>query len=555
MIDWIKNIFSSNDLKDLNGEGTASDKELEKIIGKHKSKSKDKLSRAFSAIKNGLEEQKKRREDALEAKSESYGETTTEGIAKARRKKMIGWAWRGLGVTLLMIILTAFYRVVTGDVPASPVPEETEKILDGIDTEDADYFQSRTSALISQLAGEVKKLREENEEKDAAAREALLVEAKKSEKLQEEIDALKTQTKEREMNQTQKDDILALVNDKFEALKETFTSDSSRPTPGVASHKIKPLPRAGSNEQDILVDPQTPMAQEPLTPEEEVELKEKVKEGSEALRQQQIYEDITITTLEVDGSIQDAQLDSDAEKEQPPLHIMTGFAKGILITGVDAPTFSAGQSNPVPIVISLNTNEVIANGYDADIRDCMLIGQAFGNMNTIRAEIEVTRISCNVEIDGQMHKIEDNVKGWVYDENGIHGLQGRLVDSSGKLITRELSVGFLEGVATAFSTPNTTIQPVQGMTSQIFENNSLKDASYRGLASGTNTALSGLAEYYKKLLDGAYPFVSVRAGRPITVLFKGGESIKLTEYTRIDVNRDKDAYNEEESMEIDDYGW
>lgn len=553
MLGWLKGLFQSGDLGDLDEEEEISSKDIDQLVKKHIKKDKN-PSKLVKSIKEGISSQKAKRADAKKVKNDDFGSTTTEDISKNRRKAFTRYLWKGLGVTFAVMVIVAIWTVATMDTPSTVAKRSKPKILDGISTENADLFQSLTSAQLNELAGQLKQIRSETKEKNDAAQKALLAEAEKNKKLQKKLEELETKAKE----QAKKDNsetIMAMVEEKFKTLKGELSSKVNRPSD--ASHKISPMPSSGHNEDmDILVDKpvKSKVVENNLTKEEKVEIKEKLVEATEALREEAQYENIVIETLNIDSSIDDGKVEGEKEK-LPPLHIMTGFARATLITGVDAPTFGGGKSNPVPVILSLTTNQIIANGYDADVRDCMLIGQSFGNMNSMRAEIEVTRISCNMEIEGKMYKIEEGVKGWVYGENGVHGLKGRLVDSSGKIITKEIAVGFLEGVATAFSQPQATVQSVGGVPSVIFTQENSKDAMYRGMASGTNTALTSLAEYYKKLLDGAYPVISIRSGRNVTVLFKGGEQIKAVPYTRVNVSKVDDRYNKEESVEIDINGW
>ena len=554
MLEWFKKLLQSGDLKDLDGEEEITGKEIDQLVKKHTSPKKN-TSKILQNIKNEIESQKAKREDVKKVKKEHFGEITTEVIAKKRRKALISYLWKGLGVTFAVMVLVAIWTVATMDTPTTAAKKTKPKILDGINTENADLFQSLTAAQLSELAGQLNQIKTETKEKEDAIYKALLAESEKNKKLQKKIEELETKAKEQDKKDPS-ETLVTIIDEKFKALKREFSSKPSRPSD--ASHKISPMPTSGHNEDmDLLVDKpenEVKVAENNLTKEEKAAIKEKLVVATEALHEEAQYENITIQTLNIDESIDDGKIDGE-KKKVPPLHIMTGFARATLITGVDAPTFGGGKSNPVPVILSLNSNEIIANGYDADIKDCMLIAQAFGNMNSMRVEIEVTRLSCSMEKDGQMYKIEEAVKGWVYGENGVHGLKGRLVDSSGKIITREIAVGFLEGVATAFAQPNTTVQTMGGIPSTIFTKENSKEAINRGLATGTNTALTSLAEYYKKLLDGAYPIISIRSGRNVTVLFKGGEQIKVTPYTRINVSNVDDRYSEEESVEIDLNGW
>jgi hypothetical protein len=261
---------------------------------------------------------------------------------------------------------------------------------------------------------------------------------------------------------------------------------------------------------------------------------------------EQTEEDSLMSTLD--------SYDVDEKEDDAPFHLMTGFAKAILLTGVSAPTFGSGLLNPKPVLFSIDSDLVIANDDSEDIRDCMLIGSSTGNMNTERAEIQITKISCSiVDHNGRRKKVEESGAplGWVIGEDGKYGLKGRLVDSAGKVVMRELSVGFLQGVYSAFSNSNAASTPtfLSGTTTSSGDT-----PLVAGIRGGASSALEKLATYYEKMLDGMYPVIDVKAGRYVTILFKGGESVDEDPYRRISI-RKQTRMGVEDKLEVDLNDW
>jgi hypothetical protein len=259
---------------------------------------------------------------------------------------------------------------------------------------------------------------------------------------------------------------------------------------------------------------------------------------------------LNIQTIPIDMEVQSQLKEKETpKKENVSYHLMTGFTKATLITGVSAPTFSTGVINPKPILLSVDGRGVIANDQHENIKDCLLIGKATGNMNTSRAEILITRISCSIPTDNPhiYKKIEaiGNPIGWIIGEDGKYGLRGRLVDSAGKVITRQIMIGFLQGVSQAFAP--SAIMPMQTTTTSPLKNASNNIGS--SVTSGISNAFSSLAEYYKKMLDGMYPYIDVMAGRKVTVLLKGFQDIKVTKYKKVDISQESEK-NQEENYEI-----
>lgn len=82
-------------------------------------------------------------------------------------------------ITVVMIIVTALWRVLNMDMPFENEKKVETKILDGIQSEDGDYFESRMSKTVSELSKQIKSIKTASSEKEKAAQEALLQEAKK----------------------------------------------------------------------------------------------------------------------------------------------------------------------------------------------------------------------------------------------------------------------------------------------------------------------------------------------------------------------------------------
>jgi hypothetical protein len=152
-------------------------------------------------------------------------------------------------------------------------------------------------------------------------------------------------------------------------------------------------------------------------------------------------------------------------------------------------------------------------------------------MNTRRAEITITKLNCILEKEGRTYKVEKKVVAYLIDgKDGAYGLKGRLVDSGARIVMRQLQIGFLQGVTQAFQT---ALQPpVQqtATTSGILTAPVLPSfgaSSQYGAVSGGVSGLNALADYYKQMMDGLYPTISVRAGREVGVFWRGGETITL----------------------------
>jgi conjugal transfer pilus assembly protein TraB len=202
------------------------------------------------------------------------------------------------------------------------------------------------------------------------------------------------------------------------------------------------------------------------------------------------------------------------------------FVKGVLLSGLDAPTGGKAQTSPHPVLIRLVDKAILPNLYKSDIRDCFVIGSGYGDLAAERAYIRLEAISC-VKQNGEI--VERKITGYVAGEDGKVGLLGRVVTKQGAILARMLMAGFIEGISRVFQQSSTTVvvSPT-GTLSTIDPNRTLQV----GIAGGFTEAARVLVEQYKKLADETYPVVEINAGRRVDVVF-------LQSFTLDDVEGDK----------------
>lgn len=238
--------------------------------------------------------------------------------------------------------------------------------------------------------------------------------------------------------------------------------------------------------------------------------------------------DFKISTL----SQYETEKPTDEEITLPEFTLMPGFAKGITITGADAPTLKAKADESEPIWISVNSETLIANNGFFNNQDCLLRGTVTGEYATGRGKINVTEISCTfVDDSGQYYKLLSPIKGWVYGEDSKLGLKGRVVSREGEIIEKGLPLAAIEGAIEALSNNDNYFLPNGGTTN----GNPLADFKSGGMDSGKRI-VDKFSEYYLEILDTLNPTVELKAKRKVTIAFKGGEKLKLEKFNPLDVN-------------------
>ena len=189
------------------------------------------------------------------------------------------------------------------------------------------------------------------------------------------------------------------------------------------------------------------------------------------------------------------------------------FVKAILLSGLDAPTGGKARSMPYPVLMRVIDKSILPNKWQADIKDCFMIGEGIGELSSERVFIRVHTLSCVTESGKTYQK---KIKAYVSGEDGKVGLKGMVVSKQGALLARTLVAGFLEGMAKAFAQQNTivSVSPL-GQTQTIDTSKATQIAAVQGLSGTTKK----LADFYMKLVDQTFPVIEVNAGRKVDVVF------------------------------------
>lgn len=247
---------------------------------------------------------------------------------------------------------------------------------------------------------------------------------------------------------------------------------------------------------------------------------------------EEVVEEFSIGTQA--GSTLEFMADEDNNKSLIEFILQAGFAKGRLVTGAVAQTLEYGQKNPEPVYISMMSPIAIANDYIEEITDCLLIGTVQGDFSTSRAKIRLAKLSCSMEAtDGEMYFIDQKVDGWVFGEDGQVGAKGRLITKEGEIVSKALPLGMLEGLIGALTQSPQLLVP--GSVSTGANTSAVAQGALTGFSSGSTKVIEKISDYYIKLLDSLNPTVEMRAGRVVTVGFKGGEVIQVKPYKTVDV--------------------
>lgn len=187
---------------------------------------------------------------------------------------------------------------------------------------------------------------------------------------------------------------------------------------------------------------------------------------------------------------------------------------GVLLTGLDAPTGKGAMKDPVPVLVRVKKEAILASRFRADVRECFILASGSGDLPSERAYLRAESVSC-ITRDKQV--VDMKMQAYVVDSDGKAGLRGRLVSKQGSALAKSIIAAFADGVSKAFS----------GQDRVDFADNvdiSYPQAAQSGAVMGASSALDRVAKYYLDLADTLHPILEIDAGRPVTlILIKGQE--------------------------------
>jgi conjugal transfer pilus assembly protein TraB len=211
------------------------------------------------------------------------------------------------------------------------------------------------------------------------------------------------------------------------------------------------------------------------------------------------------------------------------------FVRGVLTSGVVASTSVQASSNPQPIHIQLTDLGNLPRRFRSDVKQCFLIGSAYGDLASERVFMRLEKFSC-IERKTQ-EIIELSVDGYVAGEDGANGLRGIVVDRSGPAMRNAFVGGFFAGLGNFFGqqkaqTP-TTIGP-NGVAS--LNTLSAQHMLEAGAGKGVGNAMEKFADFYIKRAEQLQPVLEIEPGRRVDVVFKAGFDMNQTVYRQTMMN-------------------
>ncbi|EPR7483864.1 TPA: TraB/VirB10 family protein [Vibrio parahaemolyticus] len=218
------------------------------------------------------------------------------------------------------------------------------------------------------------------------------------------------------------------------------------------------------------------------------------------------------------------------QKEEPkePVEMFLpagSILSGVLITGMDVPTGNSVMRDPFPSILRIKEEALLPNNFTADIRECVIVASAVGDLASRRAYLRAEAISCVTE-EGKA--VEANLSAFAVGPDGRNGIPGRLVSKNGEAAMKSAWAGFLGGLADLAGTSSLSISDNETGAFGVFQSaEAMQTLAGSAALQGAGDAMERLADYYIEIAEQMKPYIEVNPGQSIDFIIQRGSSLRL----------------------------
>ena len=210
------------------------------------------------------------------------------------------------------------------------------------------------------------------------------------------------------------------------------------------------------------------------------------------------------------------------EKGMTSVYIPPSYMEATLLSGAYIPTAESAKGHPMPVLLRIKTPAFLPNEAKAAVKGCFIIADGKANLATERAEMTLVSISC-LDKKGQA-VIDQKVKGWLIDSDGIAGLQGKVVAKMGAMVARSLIANFFGGMGDALKQSATT-QSISALgTTTTIDSDKIGIA---GIGSGLGGGFKDIQKFYLDLAKQTLPAIAVLPSKSVTVAISEGSMLEI----------------------------
>jgi hypothetical protein len=196
----------------------------------------------------------------------------------------------------------------------------------------------------------------------------------------------------------------------------------------------------------------------------------------------------------------------------------TGYVTGVLLGGIAVSTSVGSSSEPVPVIIRITGRGNLPKNFAINLTQCQIMGSSYGDLSSERAVVRAEVLSCRDERTELIYTTK--IVGVIFGDDGMNGIKGRVVQSSGKHLKNALLGSMISGFAQiAQRQEQLSVTSLGGVnTSQ----QSMGQLAQNGALAGSSSAAEKISDYYIKQAESMSPVLLIAGGTKVDIVFTKG---------------------------------
>ena len=196
----------------------------------------------------------------------------------------------------------------------------------------------------------------------------------------------------------------------------------------------------------------------------------------------------------------------------------TAYVKGILLGGIAVSTSIGSSSEPVPVVIRITDRGSLPKNFNIDLTHCKIMGSSYGDLSSERAIVRAEVLSCTDPVSELIYTTK--IAGLIHGDDGMNGIKGKVVQTSGKHLKNAMIGGMISGFAGSAKGQDQII--VSSFGSGTTKKKGMRDMLQEGAFAGASNAGEKIADYYIKQAEAMSPVLLVSGGTKVDIVFTKG---------------------------------
>jgi hypothetical protein len=196
----------------------------------------------------------------------------------------------------------------------------------------------------------------------------------------------------------------------------------------------------------------------------------------------------------------------------------TAYLKGVLLGGIAVSTSIGSSSEPVPVIIRITGYGNLPKNFNINLTNCQILGSSYGDLSSERAIIRAEVLSCKDSISELIYTTK--VVGLIFGDDGMNGIKGKVVQTSGKHLKNAIIGGMISGFASSAKGQDQLI--ISSFGSRTTKKKGMGDMLQEGSFAGASNAAEKIADYYIKQAETMSPILLVSGGTKVDIVFTKG---------------------------------